>query len=145
MGMFDDVLCDVPLPVLVREEYGRRTFQTKDLEEEMSTVRIRKDGTLWQEEPPWGHGLKGFVDDPSSPLGFRAEYGDRSWNPRQILHDGDLEFYGFEDGAPSSASQGWWLEYLATFKAGRLVSILMTRRDRGPIAHPVAVPVPGCE
>jgi len=52
MGMFDYVKCEVPLPLtadheeLRKYDFAEASFQTKDLEQTLSTYIIRKDGTL---------------------------------------------------------------------------------------------------
>lgn len=53
MGMFDDIRCEMPIPVQWRPLHS---WQTKSLGCEMDKYVIRADGLLIREPGGWGHG-----------------------------------------------------------------------------------------
>lgn len=101
MGMFDDVICDHPLP----DGYVGK-FQTQDLENLMDVYRITREGRLlvadYALEP---------VEKPG--LGFRVfnriELGEHDTN-----YHGDLLFYDWLSDLSTM------LEYRARFTEGQL-------------------------
>ena len=52
MGMFDYLVCDLPLPTPLEEEDRRQWggWQTKSLDCTLSTYHLRADGTLWKSD-----------------------------------------------------------------------------------------------
>jgi len=106
MGMFDWVICEAELPdefVVKDDIYGDGTFQTKDFDNFMDTLKITKDGRLeifisaWKDE------------------GF-GEYHDRHGK----LFTGSFNFY--------TSDEDKWHEYTAYFVNGKLREILIDSR-----------------
>jgi hypothetical protein len=113
MGMFDKVICEVPLPDGWKPEAS--DLQTKDFECCLTTIKISSDGKLhrleWESEPY-------DLDEPDW-LGMTK--GLRRINERwaEIWFHGFMNFYGNEtDG---------WHEYSAKFTDGELVSIMVVQ------------------
>lgn len=100
MGMFDDVICEAPLP----DGYEGR-FQSKDFDCELATYKITADGRLLRREYEW-------KNSPDAPLGIRRV--ERGWT--EVLFHGVLNFYDYADDKS-------WREYNAKFTDGRLVEI----------------------
>src|SRR6266567_7331274 len=59
MGMFDDIMCEYPLPLpesqgeLKGLNWRAEGFQTKDFECLLDAYCIREDGSLWQQTYIW--------------------------------------------------------------------------------------------
>src|SRR3990167_1568788 len=103
MGMFDDVLCEAPLPDGYEGE-----FQTKDLECTLTTYKITTEGRLLSREYEW-------EDNAEAPLGFWRVA--KSWS--DIGYHGFLNFYGSDD-------EGNWDENDAKFTDGDLIEITLS-------------------
>lgn len=102
MGMFDELRCEVPIPV------GQsRVFQTKDIQEwcQLEEYVLSQDGRLLKVGDGCGNKI-----EPPEDLGF----------------DGDVCFYDFEE--PQKAEG--WLEYRATFRGGQCVEICRLCKDQ---------------
>lgn len=110
MGMFDEIVCEYPLPDGYVPEKGEE-FQTKDLDECMRHYRIDSSGALLRElyrideiEPP---------DPNAKDIGARI-FGKRErvhlgWEP--VAHHGAIEFYGGDHC------------YVALYSHGELLSL----------------------
>lgn len=112
MGMFDTLICKVPLPKDAPSfiEPGHR-FQTKDLDRTLSTYEITEEGLLVQ--------LTGFCDDPlSEPKVYTDYHGDLRFYTSNIrgLKNGDLYT---ENGEKAES-----VDYRARFTNGKLQDIL---------------------
>jgi hypothetical protein len=94
MGLFDYILCEVPLPDVFAGK-----LQTKDLGCCLLTHVITKDGRLWLEE----------VDR----IDYERE--TRTTSRRDANFHGTFRLYGGDTGE--------WHEYNAKFVHGQLVSI----------------------
>jgi hypothetical protein len=96
MGMFDDVVCEMPLP---DNKPGNR-FQTKDFDEPyLEKYTITTDGRLLRDDPWW-----------KRPKGKRSAPVDMNFH-------GVLNFYDFNFETKE------WREFNAKFTDGKLVSI----------------------
>jgi hypothetical protein len=112
MGMFDTVLCRVPLP----DGYDGADFQTKAFDCELETYVIDGDGTLWREQNQWWKGDWGH-DAENTPEGPRE----------RVMFHGVLRFYDLDE-----RNHAWsrpydpttWHEYDAKFTDGVLVEIV---------------------
>lgn len=108
MGMFDEIICEYPLPT--HPELQNAVFQTKDLDCTLARNTITKEGRLRLEV--WEYVYK---EDSSAFFGFVLErknwqeYEDRDFH-------GDLYFYGGHD-APM-------VTFRARFTEGTLTSIV---------------------
>ena len=91
MGLFDEIVCEYPLPGWPTHESPR--FQTKDLDCSMDTYRISADGRL---------------------LRSRSE-GAPEWH--DVEYHGVIGFYTSLERAGGRE----WFEYTAKFTDGRLV------------------------
>jgi hypothetical protein len=123
MGMFDQIECQYPLPG-DPPEFARKSghrFQTKDFGCVLATYRIAEDGRLL------------LLD--GGTYGAKPGSGD---DPEEIPFTGEVDFY---DGNIAASGPGTytangedeeWVEYKATFVAGRLREIRETRRERKP-------------
>jgi len=107
VGMFDDVLCELPIPHEPKPQHSR--FQTKDLECCLDLYTIRADGTLWRSRAEERNGLVPF--------------------------HGMLNFYTYEYTS-GSKEPGMWFEYEAKFTDGRCVSIECVEISRNHLGGP---------
>lgn len=108
MGMFDDVICEVPLP----DGWKHTAFQTKDFDEPyLNKYIIRADGRLVLKRP-W---------ERSEPEA--TTYEDMNFH-------GTFKFYSYE-GDPNDETplMERWHEYTAKFTDGNLVSIETSKRN----------------
>lgn len=125
MGMFDYIICEMPLPKTPEPPVG--TFQTKDTPDQyMTTYTITEDGRLsWRpytienvprEERP-------YPDAPEGSLKAICGMIRRVESDPEVLEDfhGDVHFY---TGGP----RGWW-EYRARFTDGVCKEITLVERD----------------
>lgn len=110
MGMFDDVICEVPLP----DGWQHTTFQTKDFDEPyLNKYIIRADGRLVLKRPWEGSAPKDTT------------YVDQNFH-------GTFNFYSYEGDPNDETPIGdRWHEYTAKFTDGQLVSIVVCDRDNG--------------
>jgi hypothetical protein len=133
VGMFDYVVCEVPLP----DDAQISEFQSKDLDCEMTTIRISAEGRLLveryevydvpREKRPYPNAEPGSWQSICGIMGKR----NRRWE--DLNYHGDFNFYGDEQvGDPEPVLQGgkWsyarkrvWREYMARFSEGRLSRI----------------------
>lgn len=106
MGLFDEILCEYPLPEWPAGEDPR--FQTKDLDCLLERYRITVDGRLLTTR-------------------YRRGSLDETESPREL----DTEFYGFLVFYTSVERDGEreWYEYRAKFTDGRIVEV--ERVDEG--------------
>ena len=100
MGMFDEVICEVPLP----DGWKHPIFQTKDFEDPyLDKYVIRADGRLIRKKP-W----------------YESDVNDDT----DTNYHGLLRFYSYE-GDPNDETpiDDRWHEYEAKFTDGQLVGI----------------------
>lgn len=100
MGLFDDVLCEYPLPEWPDGE--EPSFQTKDLECAMLRYRITADGRL-----------------------LEAEYERDSSGRGRVAGWTDIDYHGYVTFYTSVPRDGGreWFEYRAKFTDGELVDL----------------------
>lgn len=107
MGMFDEVICEVPLP----DGWRHPVFQTKDFEEPyLDKYIIRADGRLIRKKPWYESDIKTDTD---------------------TNYHGQLRFYSYE-GDPNDEApiEDRWHEYEAKFTDGKLVGIELVPYER---------------
>lgn len=109
MGMFDEIICEYPLP---RPEMQHTVFQTKDFDCTLARNTITKDGRLRLER--WEYISR---DDPTAFFGFVLERVNWQEYYADDYH-GDLEFYDWDDTARTL------IVFRARFTDGRLVRIV---------------------
>lgn len=137
MGMFDNLICDYPLPgdpvvatvsVSLWQKIQTKTFQTKDLQRypNLETFRITKDGKLIIQK------LFGtYHTDPS--YGISPKEGD------VYMFTGICTFYDFVDNSvvlPSFSHKRGWIEFVAEFGDGILKEIKL-RTYENPVEKEV--------
>lgn len=137
MGMFDELFCEYTLP---DPEHQDMRFQTKGVFKLMRWLVITKEGRLYwfktktvpvPEEERYYYGKPEWDDsDPAMRDLYRLAGSTKQVPLTEIdlFHDGDLRFY--------TARGDEWIEYIATFEDGQLVSIKRTDKHfvygRGP-------------
>ena len=106
MGMYDELICEMPLPDGITHTDG---FQTKSLDNVLDKYTITAEGELWCEAYQWDWGE------------------NRNPEPERILHHGWLNFYTFigEPYGPEKSKERLkvWLEYDAKFTDGKCVEL----------------------
>jgi hypothetical protein len=110
MGMFDEVVCNYPLP---RPSMQGHVFQTKSLDCILARHEITADGRLLVQTFEYELHM-----DDSAPFGFYLER--RNEQRSDTSYHGDLYFYDF-DGPKDS---GALITFRARFTDGQLVSII---------------------
>ena len=123
MGMFDDVICEYPLPLPEnpRGYKGSKHFQTKDLENTLSKYEIRENGTLWVKN----YLLKYHDGDPNGKT--FAEKAPRSevieeWYDR-VKYDGDLRIYDYQQ---TNGGFDYDIEYIITFRRYKVKKVVLS-------------------
>ena len=106
MGMYDELICEMPLPDGITHTNG---FQTKSLDSVLDRYTIPAEGELWCEAYQWDWGE------------------NRNHEPERILHHGWLSFHTFI-GEPYNPEKPKprlkvWLEYDAKFTDGKCVEL----------------------
>lgn len=85
MGMFDNIICEYPLPD--NDMSDKDVFQTKDLDNELAEYVITKDGCLFRRVYEYVR-----VEGASDRFGFhKTQRVDHELIP--VSHHGDIEFY----------------------------------------------------
>lgn len=87
MGMYDHVLCEVPLPAGVTG-----AFRTKDFDPLLCTILIRSDGRLLVEDHDWEEVPLHERPRPDIPVLGKFRRINKRW--RDLEFHGDLKFYG---------------------------------------------------
>ena len=106
--MYDEIKCDMPLP----DGYNSPgTFQTKNLDNTLSSYRITLEGRLVQDTEGW----------------FENQ---RLETPRDLHHHGTVHFYHLEDTTeqPDNWTRWTWHEYDAKFTDGVCLEIALSQR-----------------
>lgn len=136
MGMFDYVVCEVPLP----DGWEPSELQSKDFDCEMTTIRVSGEGRLLIERYETYTVPKEDRRYPDAPDGsimsFCGILGKRNRHWVDLNFHGDFNFYGTErvgkqtfvqltEGSNVGYYEGErrWHEYVARFTDGNLVSI----------------------
>lgn len=116
MGMFDNIRCELPLPVL--GEVPERVFQTKDTPAQyLDTYVIRADGEFVHESPD----IEDLTEEEREAWAREHGYADTKWapimrrvgEPRRVEWTGEVYFYDSKD-------QKGWIEFKATIVRGKL-------------------------
>lgn len=123
MGMFDEIICDYPLPDNPPEWIRKAVFQTKDFENLLDTYVITDTGRLIRHCKEYE-----TVEDKSHPFGFYL-HPVKEWEEDTEYH-GDLVFYTGnvtsrdKDGTctvrQGTGDQPLFVEYKARFTEGQL-------------------------
>src|SRR3990170_70967 len=116
MGMFDNVKCEVPLP----DGYSA-LFQTKDLDNMLTTYKISEEGRLLKT-------LYELQEDDEAPLGrWLVGIGWEDTNFHGVLRFYDYDHAGLPPAAPHDPSR--WHEYSAKFTDGQLAEIVVAPKE----------------
>lgn len=126
MGMFDYILYKGVLPFNKKQakmfdhiNWTEEGFQTKDLENILSTYIINKNGSLViriikgdHVERPKPKGHKGFW--------FPYEFVEKSRSTKKINHTGAVYFYHI---VKDKKGNEWWVEFVSTFLKGKMLEV----------------------
>jgi hypothetical protein len=136
MGMFDNIICQYPLPL---EGANDLDYQTKDTPSQlMDLYEIREDGSLWfqaHDIEDQSEQAKWVAENPDKEIpeelqGLAGLFGCmmRINNRWEFLYDfsGEIRFYSFWDNERGFG----WVEWSGYFEAGKLVSLDLLRNDR---------------
>ena len=111
MGMFDEVYIDttmLPEPADVQEILSKASFQTKSLDNELTEIFIKSDGSLTRM-------MYHYEEKPDRKSAFGSirliEDGEET-----LSLTGTIIFYAY--------AYGVWYEYEATFIEGKLQNII---------------------
>lgn len=115
MGLFDEIVCNMPLPDKPEWVADGHVFQTKSFDPRQEMYEIRSDGTLWMERYE--------IEDHSDPnatglmrfAGMATRVNKRF--ERLADFDGAVCFY---DSGPNGA----WVEFKAVFVDGVVVKLV---------------------
>lgn len=131
MGMFDQIVCKYPLPIVWANELE---YQTKDTPSQfMDNYEIREDGTLWHEDyriEDRSAGSKWLAENPDKTRadlpedlkGFNGMSGilthiPLGWN-RIDDFLGEIRFY-----TSLGSDHSGWIEWSGYFEHGQLVRL----------------------
>lgn len=120
MGMFDDLRCEMRLPVRPDAELRRAAYQTKDLDCAMRHYVIRKDGQLVDAnirvEPREGTPTAPSLLTPEY-LEWHHEWFDRKEGPDiPSRYTGSVNFY-------TGLKTAGWIEFCAFVEDGQVTKI----------------------
>ena len=119
MGMFDDLVCEMDLPV---HDCPVQSWQTKCLDCAMDKIAIRADGALVdtqtrRELKPNAPPDPG-MEDSRAWFRWRADWWETRVGPdRPINYTGSINFYS------SDEAERWW-EFCAFVESGKVQKIL---------------------
>lgn len=118
MGMFDDLICEYPLPKKY-EKYQSEVFQTKSLNNCMDKYVINKDGELIHHSFKWDmtpEEERPYYNKPEwDKLKFIGSFKAVPQKPVKVYYTGEIKFY-------HSAEKGEiWIDLIALFVRGKLI------------------------
>lgn len=115
MGMFDNVVCEYPLPV---EGANVFMFQSKDTDAQyLDDYKIAADGTLWHLQYD-----RRMEESEDSPLGYWLHRDNQQWV--KIDFTGELEIHHFEGESPF----GTYYSFQFWFRDGVVKDLVSTVR-----------------
>jgi len=119
MGLFDDLICEYPLP---GNPPKTAKYQTKSLECHLYEYLIRSDGTLWVK--------KYYYEDRSDPkaTGYerwvgRATRVNERWEQVTPPFRGEVFFYGASG------------DYSALFDDGKILNVKLVASDESEVTN----------
>tara|TARA_Y100000310_G_C20483278_1_gene715718 strand:+ start:167 stop:754 length:588 start_codon:yes stop_codon:yes gene_type:complete len=125
MSLFDTIKCDyaLPLPDFTKEDmeelgkidWTEQEFQTKSLDNLMSTYSIEEDGRMYVEKNE-------FIEDSDSDTGFSS----KSLGIERVDYTGEIEFYNILMGK----NYDYWIEFKALFWKGDLKEMDLVKFDK---------------
>lgn len=120
MGMFDDIICEYPLP----DGYDKKNFQSKSFDCQMDVYKITADGEL----RIYTYDLEDDGVYPEDHF-FKGEPKKKKVHIRWELVDyhGVFNFYGGTWSNELQKHTDGWHEYLAKFTDGKLVEITVAQ------------------
>jgi hypothetical protein len=142
MGMFDNLVCKIPLPlpedaVNLSKDWKEETFQTKDLDNSLSLYHITEDGSLVEEVvereyiPYSEEELAELKKDKNKNKRlFLFTHKDviiKNKYTKPVAHHGVINFYHV---LPFSEEQDYWLGFNAYFIYGKLDKIELTESEK---------------
>ena len=129
MGMFDNITCELPLPLNKKEQktfsnidWKDRVFQTKDIECILTTYAIRKNGKLYNLLVEGEH-IRVISEKEEKKIKKQGkfcwpyEFKEKSRKYKLEKFTGDLYFY---DSVYDTEGNEWWVEFVGKFVSGVL-------------------------
>lgn len=128
MGMFDYVVCKMPLPDGIILDVSEKKFQTKDFQElydwnicggtggSMSTFIINEDGSI---DVEWAN--YGFNEKLGDIL--YTEWINDEWLKTKFEYDKDFNFYTYKDETDK------WYEFTAIVRNKKVVDIIRDKEN----------------
>jgi hypothetical protein len=132
MGLFDTIIVEkaLPLPKKAKEafkgkDWGKVDFQTKDLEECMQTYYLKKNGDLLLEK------IEGTYEELSEKEIKEIKKKKHRYFPnirftetgRSLVKQKITQSVNFYTGRDDNDGNEWWLEFVAVFNGGKLLSL----------------------
>jgi hypothetical protein len=127
MGMFDNIKCELPLPLNKKEQktfsnvdWNDRVFQTKDTDCTLSTYIIRKNGKLYGLFIE-GENVRVISEEEEKKIKRKGkfcwpyEFKEKSRKYKFEKFTGDLYFY---DHVIDKDGNEWWVEFVTKFIDG---------------------------
>lgn len=113
--MFDDVICEAPVPGRVAPD----GYQTKSFDPSLDRYTITSDGRLLRTEYDLA-----VVPEEDRAHAWSPPFRRENKREVEVPFHGLIRFYGFASGRPLIGyDQDDWIEYEAKFTDGRLVEI----------------------
>ena len=129
MGMFDNIVCQMPLPLNKKEQekfshikWEDQGFQTKDTDCTLSTYTIRKNGTLATTvvDGEWVRTISEKEEKKMKKQGrlcFAHGFVEKSRKTKLYKHTGQIFFY---DSILDTEGNEYWAEFSGKFVNGKL-------------------------
>jgi hypothetical protein len=137
MGMFDSLICKKKLP-LSKElkkafpdtDWSQEDFQTKDLDNTMTTYTIKSTGLYWEKVE--GEHVRTISEKEEKKLKKQGkfcwpyEFKETSRETVKEPFHGTINFYLYKDDEEDNT---WDIEFDAIFNAGKLVDIKLVKGE----------------
>ena len=136
MGMFDYVVCKMPLPDGFILDLGAEKFQTKDFHElydwnmcggtggSMSTFIINEDGSI---DADWAN--YGFNEKLGDIL--YTEWINKEWLITKFEYNKDFNFYIYKENSKDGTYK--WYEFTAIVKDKKVINIIKYEENKPDI------------
>jgi len=132
--MFDTVYCERKLP-LTKEikkafpdtDWSKEDFQTKDLDNTMSTYSLKKNGTLNILEVEGEH-VRTITEEEEKKIKKQGrfcwpyEFVEKSRKYKKYDFTGSVNFYFYKEDKDDNT---WDIEFIATFSKGKLTDLVL--------------------
>jgi hypothetical protein len=138
MGLFDTVLCERKLPLtkeikkaFPNRDWSKADFQTKDLDNTLSTYYIKKNGYLYTEQVE-GENVRVMTEAEEKKIKKQGKFcwpykfveKSRTSVKEEITNT--VNFYSYDD---DEANNTWDIEFDAEFVKGKLISLKLVKAE----------------